>query len=334
MVEVNRIRYSARVGVAALPYLSGVTMGEFYTDFARCAECYRTGRIKSKEVFGNSLVHPKVQCPSISYGHICCLGGKLEYTSNGEPGVRPFVSSIKEGIELLKQDIEFGNNEVFKFQYKFYEYLKSVFSEENVMFSGFGHEGPVTTAVLMRGQGFYMDIYDYPEETKKFLELLTGNIVKFVKFNRKLRGQEGVTPGGHLADDFASLISPALWDEYVLPYWDLMYTGISSGTRGLHCENLSPDHLPYLKKAGIGHYDPSVSAKLSPKIIKAVLDCSFTWRLLSFHVNDMTEDDVRSWVRKSFDEGAPHLHTIVESIMCQRNNPDKVLAFVDEAGKY
>jgi len=39
-----------------------------------------------------------------------------------------------------------------------------------------GTEGPVTTAVVLRGQDFFVNILLYPEEMKKLLELVTETV--------------------------------------------------------------------------------------------------------------------------------------------------------------
>jgi len=49
-----------------------------------------------------------------------------------------------------------------------------------------GAQGPLTSAVLMRGQDFIYDVYDEPEKAKRFLALLTDSIVGFHHFTNKV----------------------------------------------------------------------------------------------------------------------------------------------------
>ena len=125
----------------------------------------------------------------------------------------------------------------------------------------------------MRGLDFIYDVYDEPEKVKKFLALLTDSIISFYRFNNRVNGLPEINLGGAgLADDFASLISPDLWPEFVIPYWNQYYEGLTTGKRSLHCENLSPSHLKYLKDAKLSHYQPSVSDLLTLENVKANTD--------------------------------------------------------------
>ena len=45
----------------------------------------------------------------------------------------------------------------------------------------------------------------------------------------------------------------------------------------------------------------------------------------------MSKEDVRKWVYNSLKEGAARVSTIIENIMCEDDNPEKVRTFI-EAG--
>mgnify|MGYP001055841994 CR=1 FL=1 len=212
------------------------------------------------------------------------------------------------------------------------EYLRKEFPEEDVKFNGFGWEGPITSAVLLRGMGFFADLYREPGRTKRYLELLTDSIVEFVYLTRKINREPEVNPNETgLVDDFSSHVHPKMWPEFVIPYWDRFYGKSTSGRRTLHCENLSPDHLRYLEDVGIAHYDPSVSAKLSPRTIRERISIPFTWRLPSFKLVEMSAQEVMEWVRWAAEEGATHVHMYIEEVTCEGDNPGKVLAFIEAA---
>jgi hypothetical protein len=322
------------VGVddATLPFLCSIDLDEYYLRPASCVKAIREGRSRVRELFGDDVELPAVSCPHLSYGHVACLGAKVLFPRDSEPSVWPIFTDIDSAIEAVKRETDFEENELYRHYIGVHELLKREFPDENVKFSGFGWEGPVTSAVLLRGKGFCADIYRRPERAKMFLELLTDSIVRFERLIRRVNSEPEVNPESTgLVDDFSSLIHPDLWGEFVVPYWEEFYSRLTSGRRTLHCENLDEKHLRYLGQVGISYYDPSVSARLSPSIIKRNIGIPFTWRLPSFELANMTEDQVEHWVRRSAQEGATHVHMYVERITCQGRNPNKVKAFISAA---
>ncbi len=314
---------------SAYAYLSELKLDETYKDYSSCAKAFKIGRKKVKEMFGEDVIVGRPSCAPISYGHIICLGVPVSFPEDSEPGVRPIYKNIDEGIDALKKEIDFSKNELFKYYFGMWEYLKKEFPNEKIYFSGFGWEGPITTGVLLRGTDFYMDIFDYPEKAKIYLSLVTESIIKFVYFIRKINNAPSINPeSSGLADDLSSLIPPSLWDEFVIPYWEKYYSGLTNGKRTIHVENLKPEHLPFLKKINICYYDPSVSPVLTPKIIKEKIDIPFEWRLPSFQLRDMKKGDVKKWIYEMTNQEAETLFHIIEKESCLGDNPDKVKEFI------
>lgn len=326
----NSFSWSVSGCYLSYTYLAGLKLDEIYKDYSACAKAFKIGRKKVKEIFGEDVIVGPPTCAPISYGHIICLGVPVTFPEDSEPGVRPIYKSLDEGIKALSEKIDFSKNYLFKHYYGMWEYLKKEFPGEKIPFSGFGKEGPITTAVLLRGADFYMDILDFPEKAKEFLSLVTESIIKFAYFINEINGVEKVNPdGAGLADDFSSLISPSLWDEFVVPYWEKYYKGLTTGKRTIHVENLKPEHLPFLEKVNISYYDPSISPALSPVIIKKIINIPFAWRLPSFTLIQMSKDEVKEWVYKMVDEGAEKLFFILERESCKEENIEKVNAFIE-----
>jgi len=322
------------VGVAdeTLSFLAGIDLDEYYLNPDSCVRAIRLGRARIGDLFSDDVRPPGVSCPPLSYGHIACLGAKVLFPHNSEPSVRPVFDSIQDAIDALSRKRKFEENDLFKHYDGMYRRLREEFPEENVKFMGFGHEGPITSAVLLRGKDFCVDLYRHPDDVKRFLELVTDSIVDFVRFTRRINSEpEDTSQSFGLADDFSSLIHPEMWGEFVVPYWDRYYSQLTSGARTLHCENLDPRHLKYLEQVGISYYDPSISPRLRPSIIKDRTTIPFTWRLASFELLRMSVDEVRDWVRSSAEEGATHVHFYVEWTTCTGDNPSKVSAFISAA---
>jgi len=324
----RKFKWYVSSGYGAYTYLAGLKLDQIYKDYSACAKAFKVGRKRVKEIFGPEVIVRSPMCAPISYGHIICLGVPVTFPEDSEPGVKPIYKNIDEGISALKKEVDFSKNYLFKHYYGMWQYLKKEFPDEDVPFSGFGKEGPITTAVLLRGTDFYMDILDSPEKAKEFLFLVTESIIKFVHFLREIQGFPPMNSNStFLCDDLSSLISPSLWDEFVIPYWEKYYRGLTTGKREIHVENLKPEHLPFLEKVNLSHYDPSVSPALSPKIIKEKINIPFGWRLTSFGLRDMSKDEVKEWVYKAFEEGAEEVFYILEKIACMY--PEKIRVFIE-----
>jgi len=328
----RRLSWGTPISYEVFPRLAGITLRAFHLDASACARAFRTGGPLLRDLFGSDLAIPACFCPPIAYGHLACLGSEVIFPENGAPAVRPICSSIDAGIQLLKRDIIFERNALYRQHVEFRHQLQKEFPREQVPFSGFGKEGPITSAVLLRGQDFFMDLYDRPEETKEFLELLTQSIIQFVKFCRDSSRQPSVSPAGTgLADDFAALVSPRLWSEFVLPYWQQYYTELTTGPRSLHCEDLTPNHLPYVKELGLMSFDPDRSSKLTPKIINWQLGVPFSWSLQSFDYPAISPEAIAGWVKAAFADGASNVYSYIYVNMLEKDIPSKVKAFIRAA---
>lgn len=315
-----------------LPYLAGVKISEFYLNPHSCVLVFERGRPRVEEIFGNSVPHLGVSCPHLSYGHVACLGCKIIFPKDSEPCARPAFASLDDGIEALEKEINFSANPLFNHYLNIYDHLRNAFPDERMAFSGFGWEGPFTSAVLLRGQSFFIDVHKEPDKAREFLKLVTASIIEYIHFIRDINRESKVNPySSGLCDDFASFIPPSMWSKFVIPYWDQYDRGITTGKRNLHCENMSPDHLRYLSELVISSYDPALSPKLSPQIIRELTNIPFDWWLPSFDLLTMTKEEVREWVIQTAIMGASNTGIEICKLHCDGDNPEKIAIFVNTA---
>jgi hypothetical protein len=316
------------------PHLAGVPLRAFHLDASACAHAFRASRPRLRELFGPDIPIPACHCPPVTYGHLACLGARVLFPENGAPAVHPICSSVEEGIRLLKRKVHFERNDLYRKHVALQSRLQREFPEEHVSFSGFGRTGPVTSAVLLRGQDFLLDLYDHPEQAKLFLELLTRSLIEFERFRRRIAGQPAVSSAGAgLPDDHAALAPPKLWPEFVLPCWQRYYSELTTGPRSLHCEGLTPAHLPQLKGLGLASFDPDRSPALTPAILAGQLGVPFAWSLQSYEYPSMTADAVAAWVGSSFAGGASRVYSHIYVNMLDHGIPAKVRAFAQAAGE-
>ena len=209
--------------------------------------------------------------------------------------------------------------------------MKKAFPHEPVRFA-YGWEGPLTSAYELRGDEVFTDLFDDPPAMKQFLKDLTKSIVDFYKFCAKVEGAPEVNPNsGYLCDDIAAMVPPHMFDEMVIPYWEQYFSGITTGKRGAHVEDLRAGQLKYLKKIKLIDYDPSVSPKLTPKIVRDECRIPFCWRLASFDYRRMTISDMSDFVFQSVADGTNVLFTFIEAFMLDDVHLKKMDAFIKAA---
>ena len=315
----------------ALRELAGITIREFNLEPEACIEAYRTGRPLIREMFGDDVGLPGLCTPAISYGHVNGLGSELIFPEGGEVGQTHIYASLDEGIRALQEPVDFARAGMAPFFLDFREQMQRAFPGEAVGFS-YGLEGPVTTAYELRGDGFFTDIFDEPVKTREFMRLMTDSILSFHEFLCGVRGAPVVNPAaGGMCDDVSSNVPPRMWDDFVLPYWEQYYSGITSGARSAHVEDLRPAQLKFLDAIGLSSYDPSVSHRLNPKIIAAECRVPFGWRLVSFHYTNMSCQDVADFVFQAVADGASSVFTYASVTMCNEPMVEKVHAFIRAA---
>jgi hypothetical protein len=317
---------------AALLELTDIPIREYFLNPRACIELYRKGRPLLRELFGDDVIVPPPATPSISYGHVNTLGSNLIFPDDGEVAHTPIYDSLDEGINALQKHVEFATSGMAPFYEDFYRQLQKAFPEERISFS-FGPQGPITTAWLLRGEGFFYDLYDQPEVTLTFLELVSRSINDFHQFWCKVQNDPCPNPQmGGMGDDIASMIPPHLWPKFVLPFWDLIYRGKTTGKRHVHVEDLRTEHLAHLETIGLASYDPSISPKLNPQIIFRECRIPFSWRLGCIHYPSMSQQDVSDFVYQAAADGASSVFTVTANHMLNQENFKKVRTFA-KAGK-
>ena len=141
--------------------------------------------------------------------------------------------------------------------------------------------------------------------------------------------------GGSLADDFASMISPSLWPEYVIPYWNTYFENTTSGiNRFLHCENTCPEQLRYLKDAGITMYQPSVAQRLTLDNVRANTGVPFDWLVYAYRVTEMSDTQMQKWVDSAVEAGVTRIRTQFGKYAWSTGKIDRIEAFCRAFEKY
>ncbi len=322
-----------------IPYIAGISEHDFYMEMEKCACAWERANDVLGDYFGAYCKVRTPSAPPISYGHLISIGAPYTLPEDSEPNVKPFVQDIDEAIDVMKrvESTDFGDNDLCRYYMELNRFLQNRFPEYSINpLEGYGGEGIVTSAVLMRGQDLYIDIYEEPEKVHEYFSLLNRSIIRFFQWTNRVNGQPELnTWGAWLADDFAALIPPYQWEEFVVPYWNEYYEGrTTSPRRTLHCEGVAPQQLRYLKDVGITHYQPSVSEKLTLENVRANTDIPFDWLLYAWKVTEMSDEEIQRWVDETVEAGVSIIRTQIGKYAWMNNRQDRLLSFFRAFDKY
>jgi hypothetical protein len=324
--------WSVSGGIEALSVLAGIRFDRMFSELDAIVEAYREGSRIARDWFGPEVPFGGPRWASISYGHINCLGSTLVFPEDSEVAHTPIYDSLAEGIRALRREIDFTQAGLFPFYLDLWAQLQRAFPEQSVPFCGFGVEGPLTTAWLLRGLGFFMDLYDDPSGAREYLGLVTRSIIDYQRVVARINGRPEYDPQGvGIADDGAAMIPPQLWPEFVVPFLEQYFSALTGGGRHAHIEDLVPDHLRFLDELHLTSFDPSVSRKLSPALILAGCRVPFTWRFNEIESGWYSPEQPRRWVFTAAAEGAPAICTGIWRNTCTAVGRANIAAFTAAA---
>lgn len=216
---------------------------------------------------------PPPHLAGMSYMHASTIGVEV---INGpglmEPSTRPCIHAPAD-IDNLREPDDYLSTGIVPQRLALMRELKRRRPDAA---SRLGHplEGPVTTAVLMMGQDFFMLPYDDPARAHKLLDFATTSAIHYAKAVRRLDGTNPVGGEVGIPDDFAGMFPPAIFREFVLPYWTRIYSELGAEHRHLHSELLREEHIRMVAGV-IDSYDVSVNPYLPPEVLQR--SCPVPW---------------------------------------------------------
>ena len=307
---------------------AGTTLGAYYSRADVMIGTQKAAREQFLALYGVDIGAPYVDCPA--YVGVAALGADLMLPHDHPPMVANQGHVITEDDAVMALEPADPRRSEWLGRLAAIRKQASGLTGEPMALPA-GQEGPITSAVLLRGEDFYRDIIDEPKRAHHLLHVVTQTLIDFVRHTREvsglpLRGNAGI------ADDMAGTLSPARWPEFVVPYWERIYSELGPGKRSLHTELLRPAHLHFLTEMQIDSFDPGNDQYLTLQdVVKGVEGMHFTWNL--YTVRDTlngTPESIRALYATCAEGGAPTIMTE----LCRGTPRANIAAFVEAARRY
>jgi uroporphyrinogen-III decarboxylase len=258
------------VSPEVLTEYAGTTLRAFYSDAAVMLFTQQEANRRFLDLYGVVATPLHVAAPA--YVGVAALGADVVFPERDAPMVRNQGRVLASRQDVFALTVPEPRSVPLMQRYVA---MRPFFAEATgqVVPVSAGQEGPLTAAVLLRGERFFTDVYDDPEAAHRLLDVVTDTYVAFHRYARELNATQAGGTG--LADDFAGMLRPALWPEFVMPYWQRIFAALGPGRRSVHSELLHPEHLPLLVELGVDFFDPGVDQYLNSASIAAAVPIPF-----------------------------------------------------------
>jgi len=284
----------------------GAKQGDYYTDL----ETYLHTEEAFPDLFEQATGYRPAAglgVPLSAYEGVAALGGELVFPADHQPMIRNLgrILQTPDQIDALAVPDPFHCDRFLR-HVETWEELGRRYPRRRVGLSA-GQEGPVTTAVLLRGADLFTDCVLDPCRAHRLLSICTDTYIAFARAVRQVTGAPE-SGGVGIADDHAGNISPAMWPEFVLPYYERIYTELGATRRSMHTELVRRAHLPLIAQLNLDHINFGEDQYISVRDVVAELDVHFDWHIKT--VSQMlqgTPEQIQTAYRQAVADGAPEM---------------------------
>ncbi len=302
--------------------VGGVPLDALHRDVdAICRCCDRIPEVAARL----GVKPPQPRLAGFSYCHVSALGAPVVFAAGSEPNVVPIIRT-PEDIDELRAPADYLTSGVVPERLRALDALLARRPEARRSI-GHTYEGPMTTAALLMGQDFFLLPYEDPTRAHRLLSFCTESALEYCRAISERLGHP-LSPGPvGIPDDFAGILPPAPFQEFVMPYWERFYTALEATDRRLHSELLREEHLPFLADLNIAEYDPSADQYLTAELLRARCPVPFTARIQSWHIRDLAPAQLQSMYRRL----AACEPTRISFYMNRLADEEKILAILEAA---
>lgn len=276
-----------------LAEIGNVPLDALHRDAEAICLCYEKARPLAESL---GVEAPRPRLAGFAYCHVSTLGAAVVFPRGSEPVVRPVIREPHD-IDRLREPGDYLNAGVVPQRLRTFERLTAR-CPHAVATIGHEFEGPLTTATLLMGPQFFCLPYEDPQRAHRLLEFCVESALNYAQTIRARLGLAGGPGTIAIPDDFAGILPPTLFEEFVMPYWERLYQGLQATRRRLHSELLQKDHLPFLADLEIAEFDPSADQYLTPELLRAHCPVPFTGRILSWEVRNNSPRALQTLYRR------------------------------------
>ncbi len=307
---------------------AGTKLGPYYSSAQACVETQVRAREILRSLYGVDIGQPGLPVPA--YVGVASLGAHLVLPDDHPPMVanQGRVLADRKAVWELRPALPEESEWLGRYA-EIRDDMGRLLGKPPAM--GAGQEGPITSAVLLRGDQFFLDVLDEPEVAHHLLGVVTQTYISFVRHVRRINGQEEGGAVG-IADDMAGMLPPSLWPEFLVPYWERIYQELGPGRRSVHTELLRPGHLHFLTEMKIDSYDPGNDQYLEVTDVAHLVDVmNVSWNL--YTVRDMLNGTPES-VRDTYEAAVRAGMKSIMTELCRRTPQENIRAFVEVGRRY
>lgn len=217
---------------------AGITYRDYYRSPAAMLEAQLRAKEHIERRFGTGrFMGLGVDLPHAAFGSMLGMTVVEPADADEMPYLdtsRPLISDVAQAGQL-----RLGNPQTDGWMGKRYEFWQYYQAQGHKVGFGGASGAIITVAAEISGGAVFAGLLEDPENAGKVLDFALAAEEQVAAFGAKLAGVE-YQGMGYTGDDYAGLLSPALFRKFAVPYYLKLYTGES---RFMHSELLRAEHL-------------------------------------------------------------------------------------------
>ena len=236
-----------------------------------------------------------------------CFGASIRISENENPTVeKGIIDDISMASDIKVPKVGLGRTSIF------IDGVKKAKQEIKNIPVFCGVIGPYSLAGrLFDMTELMMECYDSPDDVKILLSKVTGFLIKYIKAYKEV-GADGVI----MAEPAAGLLSPALADEFSMPYVKEIFEAVNDDNFVIcyhNCGNAVVDMASSIASLGADVYHFGNAIKLKDIIPLMPADSIVMGNVDPLLFRNGTEDDVRKSVRNVYEECSGYENFMISS---------------------
>ena len=304
--------------------------GVSYRDYYGSPEVMLQTQLAAKEIaeqrFGvGRFMNPGVDSPGCTFASF--LGMPVVVPDEDELAYidtsQPLIADVRDVDQLRIGDPK--TDGLMGARWEAYQYYTS--QGYKVGFGG-GGGGVVTVACEITNAAFLRGLAEAPEAARQVLDFMVRAETAVAEFSASLAGAEH-KGFGYIGDDYAGLLSPAMFREFVVPVYQQLYA--DEGRRFMHSELLRAEHLRIARdEVGVTEFHGAGCELLTLDEMYDIMGNAFWAQLTPREMLELSPAQIDDRIREFAQSGAAYVQ-----LYPGRDTPDRNMeAAISSAQKH